>query len=117
MKDDILNLKEILKGSKKDNNGYRLAFKVERVAQSGLSRCITIYTQKGEYRIDITYLVSKILKGTYTKDGFLRIYGCGMDMLFETCYQLNYAVKNFENYKGKKKNNYNYIVSTYYDYF
>ena len=41
-KDKIIELKEILKGTKKDNNGYRLAFRVERVANSGMSRCISI---------------------------------------------------------------------------
>lgn len=38
-----------------------------------------------------------------------------MDMLFNTCYELNATIKNLEKYKGKKKTNYNYLVSTYYD--
>ena len=108
-KENIKELKEILKGSKKDQNGYRLAFRIERVAKSGMSRCLSIYTQKGEYKRNITYLE------TYTKDGFMRVSGCGMDMLFNTCYELNTCIKELENYKGKKKNNYNYLVSTYYD--
>lgn len=52
---------------------------------------------------------------TYTKDGFMRVYGCGMDMLFNTCYELNATIKILDNYKGKKKDNYNYLVSTSYD--
>lgn len=111
----VEELKEILKGTKKDNKGYRLAFRIERVAPSGMSRCLSIYTQKGEYKRNITKLISDILEETYTKDGLMRVYGCGMDMLFNTCYNLNAAIKKLENYKGKKKDNYNYIVSTYYD--
>lgn len=43
----VEELKEILKGTKKDNCGYKLAFRIERVAKSGMSRCLSIYTQKG----------------------------------------------------------------------
>ena len=111
----IKELKEILKGTKKDNNGYRLAFKIERVAPSGMSRCLSIYAQKGEYKRDITRLFCEIMEETYTKDGYMRVYGCGMDMLFNTCYELNATIKRLDNYKGTKKDNYNYIVSTYYD--
>lgn len=114
-KEKIKELKEILKGTKKDNNGYRLAFRIERVANSGMSRCLSIYTQKGEYQRNITQLLCDIMGETYTKDGFMRVYGCGMDMLFNTCYELNATIKRLDNYKGNKKDNYNYIVSTYYD--
>ena len=114
-KEKIKELKEILKGTKKDNNGYRLAFRVERVANSGMSRCLSIYTQKGEYRRNITQLLCDIMGETYTKDGLMRVYGCGMDMLFNTCYELNATIKRLDNYKGNKKDNYNYLVSTYYD--
>ena len=114
-KEKIKELKEILKGTKKDNNGYRLAFRVERVANSGMSRCLSIYTQKGEYNRNITQLLCDIMGETYTKDGFMRVYGCGMDMLFNTCYELNATIKRLDNYKGNKKDNYNYLFSTYYD--
>lgn len=111
----IKELKEILKNCKKDGHGYRLAFKIERVSKSGLSRCITIFTQKGEYKKNITKLLCEIMSETYTKNGHMKIFGCGMDMLFNTCYELNRIIKKLENYKGNKKDNYNYIVSTYYD--
>lgn len=113
--ESLKELKEILKGTKKDKCGYRLAFRIERVAQSGMSRCLSIYAQKGEYKRNITSLLCDIMGETYTKDGFMRVYGCGMDMLFNTCYELNAAIKIIEKYKGKKKDNYNYLVSTYYD--
>ena len=111
----VKELKEILKGTKKNNNGYRLAIRVERVSKSGMSRCLSIYAQKGEFKRNITSLLCDIMDETYTKDGFMRVYGCGMDMLFNTCYELNATVKSLEKYKGKKKTNYNYLVSTYYD--
>ena len=111
----IKELKGILKNCKKDKNGYRLAFRIERVASSGMSRCLSIYTQKGEYNRNITQLLCEIMDETYTQDGYMRVHGCGMDMLFNTCYELNYIIKKLENYKGNKKTNYNYLVSTYYD--
>lgn len=114
-KEMIKELKGILKGGKKDRNGYRLAFRIERVAKSGMSRCLSIYAQKGEYKRNITSLLCNIMGETYTKNGFMRVYGCGMDMLFNTCYELNATIKTLDNYKGKKKDNYNYLVSTSYD--
>lgn len=114
-KEMVKELKEILKGTKKDNNGYRLAFRIERVAKSGMSRCFSIYAQKGEYKRNITRLLCNIMEETYTKDGLMRVYGCGMDMLFNTCYELNATIKALEKYRGKAKDNYNYLVSTYYD--
>lgn len=111
----IKELKGILKGTKKDNLGYKLAFRIERVASSGMSRCLSIYTQKGEYTRNITQLLCEIMGETYTQDGYMRVYGCGMDMLFNTCYELNYIIKKLEKYKGNKKDSYNYLVSTYYD--
>lgn len=110
----IEELKEILKGTKKDDNGYRLAFRIERVANSGMSRCLSIYTQRGEFMRNITRLLCEIMGKTYTQDGYMRVYGCGMDMLFNTCYELNATIKKLEKYRGTKKDNYNYLVSTYY---
>lgn len=114
-KEMVKELKEILKGGVKDKNGYRLAFRIERVAKSGMSRCLSIYAQKGEYKRNITSLLCDIMGETYTKDGFMRVYGCSLDMLFNTCYKLNATIKRLDNYKGKKKDNYNYLVSTSYD--
>ena len=113
--ESLKELKEILKGTKKDNNGYRLAFRIERVAKSGMSRCFSIYAQKGEFKRNITSLLCNIMDETYTKDGFMRVTGCGMDMAFNTCYELNATIKDIEKYRGKKKTKYNYLVSTYYD--
>lgn len=116
MKDlQIKELKNILKYSRKDNNGYRLTFKIERVAKTGLSRCLSIYVIKRKYKLNITHLLCEIMEETFTKEGYMRVYGCGMDMLFDMCYKLNSIIKKAENYKGTKKDSYNYLVSTYYD--
>lgn len=114
-KEALKELKNILKGTAKDKNGYRLTIKIERVARSNMSRCLTIYAQnkKGFYK-NITQLVAIITENKYTKDGYLRINGCGMDMLFYTCYTLNSAAIQLDNYKGHTKTNYNYLVNTSY---
>lgn len=112
----VKELKEILKGTKKDNDGYKLAIRVERVAKSGLSRCLSIYAQDEDFKKNITYLVSELLEETYTKDGFMRVSGCGMDILFYTCYRINSKSRSLEKCEDKEKTNYNYLVSTYYDY-
>ena len=114
-KELVKEFKEILKGTRKTNRGYKLTFRIERVAKSGMSRCLSVYASKGEYKRNITRLVSQILDETYTKDGFMRVYGCGMDMLFDTCYNLNAEIKSIDKYKGTKKDNYNYIVDTSYN--
>ena len=111
----VKELKEILKDTKKDNNGYRLVFKIKKKKKSGMSRCLSIYAQKEEYMINITRLLCEIMDETYTHDRYMRVHGCGMDMLFNTCYELNATIKRLDNYKGTKKDNYNYLVSTYYD--
>lgn len=111
----IEELKGILKNCKKDNNGYKLTFKIESVAKSGMSRCFSIYAVKKNCIINITYLLCEILDEIYTKEGFIRVFGCGSDMLFETCYNLNREIKKLQNYRGTKKTSYNYLVSIYYD--
>lgn len=111
----IKELKGILKNCKKDGNGYRLVFRIERVAASGMSRCLSIYVQCDGFMRNITKLACEIMDETYTKEGYMKVHGCGMDMLFATCYNLNREVKTLENYKGSEKTNYNYLVSTYYD--
>ena len=45
----------------------------------------------------------------------MRIQGCGMDMLFETCYQLNSAWIHLNNLEYTHDNQYNGLVETHYD--
>lgn len=120
--ENINRLLDILKTckNKKDYNGkkrgVRLIFANLKASQSGMSRTFTIHViNKDGDMLDLTYIISKILKDTYTKDGKMRVYGCGMDMLFDTCYRLNCSI---EYYKHKRYNHdkaYHGYVDTSYD--
>lgn len=114
----LTELKEIIKkGIDKDTRGNKkLTYIIKRVASSGMSRVIDCYINTKNGMININKYIKIINEETMTNDGYIRIYGCGMDMLFNTSYTLNQEAKHLDNYKGKKKDCYNYIVSTYYNY-
>ncbi|MCR5422727.1 MAG: hypothetical protein K6E74_03740 [Bacilli bacterium] len=105
----VERLESILKTCKKDKGydgkslGVRITFADLQASKSGMSRKFKMYVinRKGEM-LNITYLVSKILGETFTNDDRIRVYGCGMDMLFNTCYELNCAIYRA---KGHKKYN------------
>ena len=94
---DLETLKNILKYTNK-----RLIFTNLKASASGMSRTFNIYVSKKGELYNITRLVASITENTFTSDYKMRIYGCGMDMLFETCYQLNSMAKWLDGYKGKK---------------
>ena len=116
-KEKLQELKEILKkGIDKDTKGNKkLTYIIRRVAPSGMSRVIDIYINTKDGLININRYIAIINDETLTNDYHIRIYGCGMDMLFNTSYTLNQEAKHLDNYKGTKKDCYNYIVSTYYN--
>lgn len=105
----VERLGSILKTCKKDKGydgkslGVRIIFADLQASKSGMSRKFKMYVinRKGEM-LNITYLVAQILGETYTNDDKIRVYGCGMDMLFNTCYELNCAIYRL---KGHKKYN------------
>jgi len=97
----------------KDNK--RLVFTNLKASQSGMSRTFNIYAQTSNGLVDITYLVANITQNTYTNKGKMRIYGCGMDMLFETCYQLNSEYIRLNNLEYNHDLQYNGLVETHYD--
>lgn len=107
---DLEALKNILKYTNK-----KLIFTNLKASQTGMSRTFNIYVCKKGELYNITRLVASITDNTFTSDYKMRIYGCGMDMLFETCYQLNSQAKWLDGYRGKKKTSYNYLVDTRYD--
>lgn len=113
---NILKECKNIKGYDNKKRGVRLVFTDLKASASGMSRTFKIYviTKKGEM-LNITYLISNIY-GSYTNEGKLRVYGCGMDMLFETCYQINCFLHR---YKGHKTYNhdkaYHGYVDTFYD--
>lgn len=117
-KQALKELKEIIKkGIDKDMSGNKkITYTVKRVAPSGMSRVIDCYINTKNGFININKYIKIINEETMTQDGHIRIYGCGMDMLFNTSYTLNQKAKYLDNYKGSKKDCYNYIVSTNYNY-
>ena len=116
-KEKLQELKELIKkGIDKDSKGNKkLTYIIRRVAPSGMSRVIDIYINTKDGLININKYISVINCETLTNDYHIRVYGCGMDMLFNTSYTLNQEAKHLDNYKGTKKDCYDYIVSTYYN--
>ena len=110
--EDIERLLNLLKecNNKKDYNGkkqgIKLLFSSLDVSSSGMSRKFYIHaiTKKGDL-LNLTYLIHKITGYTLTNDGRIRVGGCGMDMLFNTCYTLNCKIYN---YKTGNKGKYNH---------
>lgn len=120
--EDIERLLSILKtchnkkGYDGKKNGVRLIFSNLKASSSGMSRTFTIHVinKKGDM-LNLTWLVSKILNDTYTKNDTMRVYGCGMDMLFETCYQLNCKIEYYKHGKYNHDKAYHGYVDTHYD--
>ena len=108
--EDLAKLEEILKGANK-----RLKFANLKASASGMSRTFNIYCVKDNELIDITRLVASVTDNTFTKDFKMRIYGCGMDMLFETCYEINTESRYLKGMKYDHDFAYNGLVETRYD--
>lgn len=106
---NLKTLEELLKDNK------RLLFTNLKPSASGMSRTFNVYAQTKNGLVDITYLVAIITENTYTNKYKMRIQGCGMDMLFETCYQLNSAWIHLNNLEYTHDNQYNGLVETHYD--
>ena len=106
----IETLKELLKGTNK-----KLTFCNLKPSQSGMSRTFNIHIVKNNQIIDITKLVADITENTYTNQGKMRIYGCGMDMLFETCYQINQVARYLSGKEYNRDFAYHGVVETSYD--
>lgn len=117
----FLNIMKQCKNRKDYNGkkkGVQLIFTDLKPSTTGMSRTFKVYvtTKQGDL-LNVTYIIAKMLKDTYTSDGKIRVYGCGMDMLFDLCYRINvhfwYSVKKHKKYN----HNFSYhgIVNTSYD--
>ncbi len=120
--EDIERLLEILKTCKNKKGydgkkrGVRLIFSNLKASASGMSRTFEIHAiDKNGDLLNLTYIISKILKDTYTKDGKMRVYGCGMDMLFDTCYRINCKIEYYKRKRYNHEKAYHGYVDTYYD--
>ena len=68
--------------------GGRIYACVNTVARSGMSRTITLAVVCGGRIINLNHTPYALVYGDQIKDGTVRIYGCGMDMLFSATYRL-----------------------------
>lgn len=60
---------------------------LRKVARSGMSRCIDLYTFDDGRKVYLTGYVANVLGYTRTDDG-IRVGGCGTDAGFDTVYNL-----------------------------
>lgn len=97
---------------------------VTHVSSSGMSRVIhfVAITKRGDiYNLD--GMIHRITGYNFDNNyNGLRVYGCGMDMIFNTLYNLNSYACMYNVIKTSKKHNahelqYNGIINTYYNYF
>jgi hypothetical protein len=75
--------------------GDEVYVKVERVAHSGMSRCLSAYrgtSSAVSYVENITNSVALANGDQLSREGWIRVYGCGMDMCFDLVYRLSYAL-------------------------
>ena len=118
--EQIKALKEI-KNIVSQCKNKRVYADVTHVSNSGMSRNIKFVaiTKKGDYR-PLTWYVAKALGYTLRDDGTIKVYGCGMDMIFNTLYNLNsiaasYGVVRVSKHKDNHELRYNGIVNTSYN--
>jgi hypothetical protein len=65
---------------------------VRSVARSGMSRTIDFYVMRDNQPMYLTGYMSTILKMKRSKEGALKVAGCGMNMIFACVYELNRAL-------------------------
>lgn len=65
---------------------------LRHVSRSGMMRHISLLACEGRRLRDITYLASMATGIGLTKDGYVKMGGCGMDMGFAAVYDLGRAV-------------------------
>ena len=79
------------------NKREKMLVYVKSVSRSGMSRNLR-FTFIDKYGTPVypEYLFNKLGIGYYTKDGALRVRGCGMDMIFHTleCFLFCCGVKD-----------------------
>ena len=86
----IQEVKEALRELKVLCKNRKVYAKVNHVSSSGMSREITFRILKNNQLYNITGLIQKITGYSWgrTWDG-IRVYGCGMDMIINTLYNVN----------------------------
>lgn len=82
--DTELKLNNAIKNALIKGKREKVIVYVKSVSSSGMSRNLRFaFVDKGAVLYP-NYLFSKLGIGTFTKEGSLRVKGCGMDMIFHT---------------------------------
>ena len=92
--------------------------RVETVSSSGMSRSINFYcVVDGKIR-KLNYYIHGLLGYRYNKDYAIVVGGCGMDMIFNTVYNLNWVAYDLEHKRKNKRRKdigYHYLFNSNYD--
>jgi len=117
--DKLEALKQLKKYMKLTKNN-RVYARVVSVSRSGMSRVITFHatTKKGDM-IQLNGLINRITGDSWSGYDGIRVYGCGMDMIFNTLYvingyAINYGVVRVSKNKTLRDLHYNGLVDTNY---
>jgi len=88
-----------------NNKDKRFYCNIVKVSASGMTRKMRFYIIKQNKLVDITDFIAETSNLKLDKDYNLIIRGCGMDMVFNTLYNLYLDFKINEPYQSK---NFNY---------
>jgi hypothetical protein len=107
-KDYLLNL---FKADLEQGKNPLLWTSLKSVSRSGMTRTIDVFYMKENQPIRINWEIDKITSFNMTKDGYIKVGGCGMDMGFHLVYSLSRCLfndVNFAKYKlsGRNGNKY-----------
>lgn len=87
-KEQMENLTD-LQNAMKESTNKRIYATVTRVSNSGMSRCVKFYYVNKDGNIyNLTPRIARIMGYRLTDYG-VRIGGCGMDVIFNTLYNIN----------------------------
>ena len=103
----LKQLKEIMQKTK----NKRVYATVLHVSATGMSRVIKfiVITRKGSV-LNINDLIHRITGYAWDRNYYgLRVYGCGMDMIFNTLYNVNCGALNYRVIKTSKKHDNHYL--------
>ena len=95
-KQERLEREEIKQQLKKELKNCKTLYTiVDHVSQSGMTRDIRVFLIKNNKPLNISYKVAKVLNQKQGRNKWLaavRVQGCGMDMGFNTVYNLSHCL-------------------------
>ena len=95
-KQERLEREEIKQQLKKELKNCKTLYTiVDHVSQSGMTRDIRVFLIKNNKPLNISYKVARVLNERRGKNKWLaavRVQGCGMDMGFNTVYNLSHCL-------------------------